>query len=84
MDAGRPPEAVSDHHSRRDRRRLRPADRAGRRYGLRGRPDGGRTPGRRATVRGHRHPGRVRTAAGLEDVPTVLRDRAGRLPQRVR
>lgn len=84
MDAGRPPEAVPEHHSRRDRRRLRQADRAGRRHGLRGRPDGDRTPGRRATIRSHRHPGRVRTAAGLEDVPTVLRGRAGRLPQRVR
>lgn len=80
MDDGGQAEAVPVRG--RERRRLRRADRAGRRHGVHGRPDGGRAPGQ--PVRGRRGAGRVRAAARLQDVPAVLRRRARRVPRRVR
>lgn len=81
MAVGGPAQAVPVRGGR-ERRRPRRADRAGRRHGVRGRPVRGRAPGRR--VRHVRGPVRVHAAARLEDVPAVLRGRAGRVPRRVR
>jgi len=66
----------------RRRRRLRQADRAGRRYGVHSGPDVGCTQGQ--PVGGHLGPGGVRATARLENVPTVLHRCSGRLPERLR
>lgn len=82
LDDGGQAEAAVLVRGHQRRRVLRQANRAGRHDGVRGRSDDGRAQGR--PVGGHRGAGRVRAEAGLENVSTVLRRGAGRLPQRVR